>query len=198
MRNPEQDIEFLISQYVDGLLDSRSACELERRLESDPDLRELSRRYIALRNVLKADDGDALAEIDYQSQREEIMAAVQRRALVEGPPARRVAPRPVFGALAAAAAILLVASVGLLLYTAGPSHAPKATVAIRSMPTAPTGPGQVEVSVRRVEPGNLAMSVLAPASSGSLPPGTVVVSTGGMAVTSDDGTIGDMFFMADI
>jgi len=196
MRNAKQDIELLISQYVDGLLDKARADELERKLKTDPALGEQLRLYESLQALLKADGGEALSGIDYDAQREEIMAAVQRKALVEGVLARRVILRPVFGVLAAAAAVLLVASVGLLVYRAGPGAGPELSVAVRSAAVSrPAEAGQLEVSIRRVDPENLAMTMLAPAAPGPLPSGTVVVSAGRREVALPNGAAGEMFFM---
>ena len=199
MPNAEHDMEFLITQYVDGLLDPSRAAELERKLEADPALREQLRLYESLQGLLMADDRKALSGIDYDGQREEVIAAVQRRALAERLPSRPVILRPMFRVLAAAAAVLVVASVGLLVYRAGPRAEPEVSVAMRSAAVSPAGRGELEVSMRRVDPGMLAMSVLAPAAEGPLPSGTVVVSAGPQTTTPPNGTAdGDVFFLAGI
>ena len=199
MPNAEHDMEFLITQYVDGLLDPSRAAELERKLEADPALREQLRLYESLQGLLMADDRKALSGIDYDGQREEVIAAVQRRALAERLPSRPVILRPMFRVLAAAAAVLVVASVGLLVNRAGPRAEPEVSVAMRSAAVSPAGRGELEVSMRRVDPGMLAMSVLAPAAEGPLPSGTVVVSAGPQTTTPPNGTAdGDVFFLAGI
>ena len=198
MRNAEHEMEFLIGQYVDGLLAPGQAADLRRKLEADPALREKLRLYKSLQGLLKADDRQVLSGIDYDGQREEIMAAIQRRALIGGRPWRPVVLRPVFRLLAAAAAALLVASAGLLVYRTGPWARPEASVALRNVAVSPAEAGEFEISMRRVDPGNLAMSLLTPAAPGALPSGTVVASAGREAVTPPNEAAGDMLFLAGI
>lgn len=121
MNRPDKNTnwEYLLSQHLDGQLDDRQAGELARRLAEDSQLRQALALYTALADHLRPADREAPAGIDYDSQRAAIMAAIERKALLEGLPRRRLVFRPVFRALAAAAVLLVLASVGVLVFRHG-------------------------------------------------------------------------------
>ncbi len=109
-----QDLEFQISQYIDGQLDPRQRQELEARLHADPAAAELLRQYKALQSHLGQLDAMGLDGIDFDSQRATIMASLERKALLTSRQRRVFVLRPAFiGAVAAAAVVLLAVTVGV-------------------------------------------------------------------------------------
>jgi anti-sigma factor RsiW len=173
-----QDLEFLLCEYLDGELPRRRRRELDKRLEADEALREELRKYTALEARLGDLGGEEVEGIDYDLQRAEIVAAVEKRALLQAPRPRPIYLRPVFGALAAAASILLIISVGaFLLRPAAPPAGRLVEVQIK--PAAPLSGrlGAVRVELKRPNYDELP---LAPdvAAVADAPPGTVVVSIG--------------------
>jgi anti-sigma factor RsiW len=178
MNGQEQDnLEFELSQYLDGQLSGRRARQLERRLEQDPALRETLQRYAALDGRLVALGGAGLAGVDYDSQRAEVVRRLERRALLERRPARIIFLRPVFamagGGLAVAAAVLIA----VLVWRGGQPPVSTPTVSEVSVavlaPVVPRG-GEAQVTLRRLEDREIR---LADAEEGPhAPPGTVMVS----------------------
>lgn len=185
MKRPDEneDWEFLLSQYLDGQLSDRQAAELARRLEKDSRLREELTRYSRLNGELRVVDLEELDEIDYDDQRAGIMAAVERKALLEGLPRRRLVFRPVFRVLAAAAVLLMLASAGLLVFRhGGPAAAvPQVKVAVLGQIT-PAADSQLIVRLKRLvapEPAPVRRP-----QAGAMPAGTVMVSIGGASLAS--------------
>jgi anti-sigma factor RsiW len=176
----DENLEFRLCQYLDGQLGRREQAALEKRLAADPALRDELKRYAALNGQLGAlrENAGAGPEVNYDLQRAEIVAAVERKLLL----ARRRRPlvlRPVFGALAAAVVLLVSVGVLVLLQT-GPGTPVEPPVRVIVLPVAPPSGGAGEVLVR-VEPDEPEQIPSAPgeeAAPQDVPDGTVVVSIG--------------------
>jgi len=200
MAEERDKLEQLLCGRLDGELSAEQAAELERRLKQDPALREELRRYAALQGHLAELGRQELRDVDYDAQLAEIMSAVERRALLRRAVVRRpLVLRPVFGIVAAAAAVLIVATVGVLNYhPAGPQGkppgdvaqtpaTPQPSVAVTVLPIAPVGAesGKISVEYPPVDvmslPVAIASDTVAPLSP---PPGTVAVSVGPIGRTS--------------
>lgn len=192
------DDGFLLSEYVSGTLGAAEAKELERRLAGEPDLRAELQRYISLEQELAGLSDDAPADVDYDRQRREIIRTLERRALLHGPVRRPLVFRRVFAPLAAAAAVLLVASatwfvfrsftrrpvdgqVVVVLLSPGGQAAPGGQVVATLVPIAAAAPdGRVaSFEYRKTDFDDIRLTVT-DAGTGlpDLPPGTVMVSTG--------------------
>ena len=192
------DDGFLLSEYVSGTLGAAEAKELERRLAGEPDLRAELERYVALEQELTGLADEAPADVDYDLQRHEIIRTLERRALLHGPVRRPLILRRVFAPLAAAAAVLLVASatwfvfrsftrtpvdgqVVVALLAPGGQTAPGGQVVAALVPIAAAAPdGRVaSFEYRKTDFDDIRLTVADPAGDGpGLPPGTVMVSTG--------------------
>ncbi len=161
------DIEFLLTEYLDGNLDAAGKAELATRLESDAELRQELRRYTALNENLQIPPqfDDVLDEIDYDTQRAEIIAAVERKVLLEGLPRRRLLLRPTFRVLAAAATVLLVFAVGAFVFRSTPQM-----LEVAIAPSQVSSGGALEFELVRQD---------APMMAAAMPAGTIVVSVGG-------------------
>lgn len=181
------DVEFQLSQYLDGQLGFWAKRRMERRLAQDPAMREQLAAYAALEQHLSAAARQELAGVDYGSQRSAIASALERRKLLEARPRRAtVVFRPVFvrPALALAAGLLL--AVGLWAWFVRPGtgvrpNSVEVTVAL----VAPAGPatapgsGEAVMVMRRMEMGELHIAIPDDESgTQDCPPGTVMVSAG--------------------
>lgn len=124
------DPEFLLSQYLDGQLDARDEARMKRRLEEDPRLQEELRAYSALEERLGSLAEEEIDGVDYDLQRQSIMAALERRALLEGHGRGNLVLRPVFRVTAAAAALAIAIGAGLWIYSR------------QATPVAPAAPAQ--------------------------------------------------------
>ena len=175
--NQLQD-EFLLSQYLDGQLGERQAADVERRLAKDGSLRRQMELYAALEKKLSALAQDAApADVDYDWQRQEIMAALERRSLLNNlQPRRMFLRRPVPMSLMAAAAAVVIAFGGWFL-----THRDgAASVAAQVLP-ARQGVGAVEVAmeIRPIAKDEAAAAVGKRYEKlAKLPAGTVMVSVG--------------------
>ncbi len=171
------DLEFELSEYLDGNLPAHEAARLEKLLAEDNELRQQLQDYASLNEGLSKIGRAELEDIDYDRQRSEVMAAIERKVLLEGYPARRrqVAIRWMAGGLAAAAAVLIVASLALQLFRSEPQP-----TIISSVVTAEAGlpkdvPSVVASSIVKItdfkpaitpaQPGRAAGSVLVSVSS---------------------------------
>ena len=195
--NNKDDPEYLLSRYLDGDLTSPEKSALLGKLNADDTLGEELRRYTALDENLRTMDRDELDQIDYDAQRARIIAAVERKLLVEGPPRRRLILRPAFRVLAAAAMVLIIASAGIVVFQStfqGRTPAPPSvTVALLSGSPGVAGLGELTVSMKRLEEEELVMAPAGVVSSSSLPPGTVLVSAGIERTTYRGFSLADMF-----
>lgn len=189
MAGPEKDnLEYLISQYMDGQLTVRQEQGLRRRLEQDPALAEQWRQYQALDAQVSSVRAAALDAVDYAAQRSSIMGRLERKVLLEGPKRRVLVLRPAFwGAMAAAAAVVLGVSVGWRWLQPAPVGSNAPPLAARNAPlsvaqmrvVAPEalakGEAVVKVSLPRLDD-----QAVGPRprlhSPGRLPSGTVMVS----------------------
>jgi len=168
-----------LTEYLDGQLSRRQALDLERRLAEDPALREELRRYAALEGQLSALGAAEPAGVDYDAQRQDILYALERKALLERrPPVRIIRFWPGVFAAAAAAAVFLV---GRVLTPPGFPPAPRPFVAALVLPIGPPVRGTAVVRAECV-PVSWDNLILAPGEAPeevpATPPGTVVVSIG--------------------
>ena len=125
MADAEYDnLDLLLCRYLDGDLSRREQAKLEARLADEPALREELRLYASLDGHLPDLAGEAPAGVDYVRQRADIMAAVEREALLAAAPRRLLFRPAALGALAAAAAVLMIVSAGLLYLLATPGARP--------------------------------------------------------------------------
>ena len=176
--NNKKDLEYLLSEHMDGQLDSHGEAELKRLLAQDAGMRELLRQYTTLDEQLQAWGADELEGIDYDAQRSEIMAAVRRR----GQPRvwRRLLLQPTTRLFAAAAVLLITVSLAILIFRRPGLRIGPAEVVVSLLPEVPAGTGRPELAVRlsRMDVGDLALAPPQTTMAGSIPPGTVVVSIG--------------------
>lgn len=135
----DEDLERQLCGYLDGQLSRREQARLEKRLAGDEALREELKRYAALDGHLAALGAEEVEGIDYDLQRAEIIAAVERKVLLARARRRRLLFRPVLGALAAAATVLLLASVAVMVF-------------VPKRPVQPVGPAVHVELVRAAEP----------------------------------------------
>jgi anti-sigma factor RsiW len=181
-----QDVEFLISQYMDDQLDSAQKLELERRVAQAPAVAEAFRQYRALEGHLTNLELPSLDldGVDFDSQRSSIMANLERKALLTQRRRRLTIPaiflRPAFvGALAAAAMVVLAVGVGIRFINLGSVNnqsapAMASVVTARMLPPAlgsPGGKAVVQAYSLRMDEDEIDSDVLA-----GLPAGTVMVS----------------------
>jgi len=182
-RNDKTDPEFLLSRYLDGDLDAAERAELELRLKADAALKDELRLYTALNEQLEAADQADLGEIDFDAQRAEIIARLERKVLLEGPPRRRSVVRLGRGVLAAAAVLLIAASVAVRIFwpSAPPAGSPEVTVRpVRPLQVAMAGAAMVSAGPVRPHAGETMPPGAAPAT------GVVMVSVGSRSEISSN------------
>lgn len=206
MDRPEKDnLEFELSQYLDGQLSGRRARKVQRELERSPELQEDLKKYAALDGLLTGAARQAVPGVDYDAQRAEVLRLLERRRLLEGRPRRTIVLRPVFalgGGLAVAAALV----VAFALRTQqpadkAPTHGGAVEVFAQVVIPAAPGPAVAEVRLPRMDEKDFRFSD-APADPGltelagePLPPGTVMVLVEPSA--SPDWAAGEMPFLAE-
>ena len=176
----ETDLEFLLSEYVSGTLPRARRAELERRIAEDPALREELRRYAVLERHLEDLGTEALEEVDDDVQRADVMQALERKVLLEGPPRHPFVVRRILFPLAAAAAVLIFASLGWVVLRDRPVTSQE-EVAVTVLRAAPLASGSLVWEVRYQRLDWQQFHLGPPASGGpvsKLPPGTVMVSIG--------------------
>jgi anti-sigma factor RsiW len=179
-----QEIEFLISQYIDGQLDAAQKLELERRLAGDPRMAEELRKYKSLEGQLANLGLPDLAGVDFNSQRSSIMASLERKALLTTRPRLTIPAfflRPAFyGAMAAAAMVVLAIGVGIKFLDQSstqnqPGPVMASVVTAEMLPPASVASGGksvVEAYAVRMDDNETDSDTLA-----GLPAGTVMIST---------------------
>lgn len=180
-----KSMEYRLWRLVEGDVDQAEADQLRARVRTDSDLADLEATERKLSDHL-----DALAEAqdevidrtDWDSGRAEIMARLERQALLDGPRKRRFLRHPWKVAAAVAAAVLLAAGISLWLTPETPSAGPVAQVRMVPAQAPPGGSGVISVSTRRgMDYEDFA---LAPRREGAAPqpetspPGTVALSFG--------------------
>lgn len=138
--------EFQISRYIDGELTRTDVAELTERIENDPLLQEAVGEYEALEAELVglADD---VPEFDYVVQREEILAAVDRRRFRRMTRVQRWVLRPALVTVAAAAVFMLVFGVYLMLRPTAPVPSEEFRVVVLPGVAIPPVAGRVEVNL---------------------------------------------------
>jgi anti-sigma factor RsiW len=140
------DLEFLITQYLDGTLPQRERLELERKLSEDPAAARLMKEHRKLDGILSL--APPSPPIDWDALALRISAAV---AMGVQPVQRHKLPRAWVGAAVALAACLLVAAGISLLLRRGappPGHAigVDAGAAIVVGPQSEEAPGQPTIA----------------------------------------------------
>ncbi len=188
--NPN-DAEFLVCQYLDGQLEGQAKADFEHRLAAEPALAELLREYRALDAQVSAAAAAKVEKVDFASQRASIMASLEREHLLSAKPRRLLVFRPVFiGTMAAAAAVLLVASVSLKMLNIGGGGAEVATPPVVHVIQPPDATDQEPVIVSVI-------SEQSPADvpqADEAPSGTVAASVTPMQGPRDDRGAGLLSF----
>ena len=179
--NEQQDKvnqDYLLSRYLDGELTRTEEAQLQRLLTRDGELRQELRRYSVLDEQLQAMGQAEPQDIDYDAQRADIIAAVERKVLLEGPLRRRLILRPAVRILAAAAALLIVASVGVLIFiSATEKVAPVVKFTVTPETFAIMGVSKSQMEMKQLDETTIAFAPLARGTP-TVPPGTVLVSIG--------------------
>lgn len=178
-----KDIERRLVRYLDGELSDREALELERRVERDQRLGELLRQHAALDGQLVGLRDRGAENLDTELQRADIVAALERKVLLEGPSRRRrvVRLRPLAAGVAAAAVVAIAATFMLMLPgEREPSQSPAEPVVRASMlPAASASSGEGYVDARPLPIAQMQMRLSSEFESESdVPSGTVYVSSG--------------------
>lgn len=165
------DAEFLLSELLDGRLGRRQSRAMQRRMEQDPNFAGEYRRYAALDEHLKA-LGAQMPDVDYEGQRQDIMAVLERRVLLARPQRWARIPRFAFWGMAAAAAAVMVtvATFWPQRHSAAPSTE-LFQMAVIPASARPSGPAVIETAAIRNGPVKETWD-----EPGMLPLGTVVVS----------------------
>jgi len=122
--------EFLLSQYLDGQLSPAEMERLEERLGDDGLLRRELQRYAALGEMLSSlPPSPELDQIDFDAQRHDIMAQLERKALLVHRPRSRVFRLTLAGSAIAAMALVAI-SAWLFFHSQAPTAAPAPSNAI--------------------------------------------------------------------
>jgi anti-sigma factor RsiW len=177
----EHNDEFLLSQYLDGQLPPRQVKALERRLEAEPDLREQLRLYASLEGRLGELAQRLPAGADLAGQRSDIMASLERKVLLDGRGTDRQARRiPLWPALAAAAGLVILATVAYRYVSRLPARNPVVAEASVVQPNTPSdAPEQLALEVRRLGWEEIPLAAVEQTPPGpAVPSGTVMVSIG--------------------
>ena len=129
----DEQLQFAISQYVDGTLPPAEATALEKRLQEDPAARRLLEEYRRINDLI--DVALPEPEVDWDQLSTRISAAIDREAAsspvtAEEPATYRISAY-VWKPLAMAAAVLICATVALLILRNGPETGrPDSAVAV--------------------------------------------------------------------
>ena len=200
MAMKRDDVEYRLSELIDGELPDDQADALRRELGRDADLAAEHRRYESLETAL-GELGREMPEVDWDLQRETIRGALEREALLG--PARRAWPARLIRWSAAAAAIVLAVLAGQWLLT-GPAPEPHMQVAWQA-PAAAAGPAmarvldpswppaaraELEVAYVQTEPATPPAAPRAAAAAGR--PGTIVVAAGGLSPPREAAELWDL------
>src|SRR3954469_25365697 len=139
-----EELEFSISQYLDGTLPSEQAAALEERFATDVEAREIFADYQQLNVALQ--QNLPLPPIDFDSLATKISAAVANEEL----PQRRMFigtwRRP--AALAMAASVVLAIGISLKLYSPAKPTAPSNNVVAQAPVVEVAGP-RAELAVSK-------------------------------------------------
>jgi anti-sigma factor RsiW len=208
MDRPEKDnLEYELSQYLDGQLSGRRARKVQRELERSPELQEDLKKYAALDGLLTGAARQGAPGVNYDAQRAEVLRMLERRRLLEGRQRRPIVLRPVFalgGGLALAAALV----VGFALRTQQPTdNVPKTgtTVEVFAQIVVPAAPrtAVAEGRLPRMDEKDFRFAD-APADPGlaelagePLPPGTVMILVEPSPREDGDWAAGETPFLAE-
>jgi len=177
MNDKEQlDLEFQISRYLDGQLSDRQAAELEKRIQSDPNLGRLMDRYAAIASHVSDMSLDE-SEFNFAEQKAEIMRSVERKMLLGGA-RRRIVLRPFVRIAAAAAVILIVSAVAFWMLQPAPQPDETIEVALMRSEPLPTGEIVMDIELVLLSWDEIDLASQDEAVSPELPAGTIVVSIG--------------------
>ncbi len=192
----EEQVDELLSAYLDGMLDADEQAQLEARLERDPALRA---RLQGLRLTVRS-----LATLpQVEVPRNFILSPAMVKDKVSQPASRPRAPRrswPIFGWATAIAALLLVFVVAGDLFLVAPATRPEmkeAAVEVApemekealSVAQAPTGvPDAVPEELEAAEEAAPPMAAEIPPGDGTdLPPATTAMGGGGEPPAEPEG-----------
>lgn len=178
------DIEFRLSRYLDGELRGQELQDFEKELQHSARLQDELRLYRSLNRQI--DELRVKRTVDFDAQRRQIMAALERKMLLPRRTVRPLLLRPVMMSMvAAAAAVVLIVTATLVWRGAAPdtpgSAPASGSVAVMAVlpaqqPPAAKGQLYVEYFPATVEAREADLSELAaqlePAS------GTVLVTFG--------------------
>jgi len=128
MKLSGDNLEYAISQYVDGTLGELERRALEEQLATDGEARALVEQYTQLNTVLRS--ADPVPAVDFQLFGARISAAIEHEALPA--PKSLSLPRAVLRYVAVAAALALAATVGIH-FMAGTAQAPQVAVSTGSI-----------------------------------------------------------------
>ncbi len=179
--NQADQLEFELCQYLDGQLGYFARRRMEKRLAEDPHLREELQKYAALDEQLASLGASEIDGLDYSSQREDIMASLERRNLLEHRRSRLLVLRPRFvgGLVAVAAAVAAAFGVWTMMKPASAPVSPVSEVTVAVLaPAAPTRESVVEVTCLRMEMTDIRLAPPENLLSPDLPRGTVMVAAG--------------------
>jgi len=188
----DEQLQFQISQYLDGHLVEADRLALESRLKTDPEARRVLEEYRRINTLLDA--ALPMPEMDWDKLTHRISAAVG-----QGVPAELVAVeaqsqtwawywRPV----ALAAVVLIVAAISLVVLRRGNEDRPGRSVAVRLAPVVqiavltpdqPAGAGTVDIEISKA-PGIASASGVYPPDLTIQQPSRVTIA--GMPVEVDD------------
>ncbi|MCL2701136.1 MAG: hypothetical protein FWE88_05525 [Phycisphaerae bacterium] len=120
MEKPEYDnMEFKLSQLLDGDLPPDEEALLLARLRDDDELAKTYAGYRRLDDMLEdLAVAPELSAVDYDAQRADIMACIEKKALLTYSPRKRVLPWVFGGALSAAAVAMLAIGAFIVFRTA--------------------------------------------------------------------------------
>ena len=131
-----EDIEFQLSQLLDGRLDDQEAQALREKIAHDPALAEQYRQYQALEGKLGAAGGEEMS-VDWDLQRESIHATLERQSLLADK-RDSVALRVFRWSAAIGAAAAVIAGIALTLHVVWPSSGGRSIQVVIVPPAAPT------------------------------------------------------------
>jgi len=208
MARPEKDnLEYELSQYLDGQLSGRRARKVQRELERSPELQEDLKKYAALEGLLTGAARQGVPGVNYDAQRAEVLRMLERRRLLEGRQRRPIVLRPVFalgGGLALAAALVVAFSLRTQQPTDNVLKAGQA-VEVFAQVVVPAASRTVVADSRlpRMDEKDFRFAD-APADPGltelagePLPPGTVMILVEPFSHEDADWAAGEMPFLAE-
>jgi len=138
MDQDKDNLEFKLSQLLDGDLDPTEEALLLARLREDSDLARQLAGYKHLDEMLEdLAVAPELSRVDYDAQRSEIMAKLEKKALLTAPRRLSIVRIAFSGALAAAATLLIVFGASMFFRNNAPTMLPsRLPVAVSEMPRA--------------------------------------------------------------